>query len=212
MESLDHGAALMAGLALGLSSAGLCFWSCAAVMGPFLVATADDPGQKPRWSSVPQLLRALGWYNIGRLLAYGIAALVVSQLATLQAGSSRELQALLRAIAAGVVGWAMIRPASTKACWASRGRAAGSFLLGVAQGFAPCPPFLAAVGLGLASRPTAALLLFGALFAVTTLFTLPLALLEPLRRRPALRWAMRGMGALVCLYLGLSALALLLDG
>ena len=62
--------------------------------------------------------------------------------------------------------------------------------------------FVAAVGLGLqASGPLSALMLFAALFAGTALYTLPLAFVEPIRRRRWLSWAMRGIGVLICAHL-----------
>jgi sulfite exporter TauE/SafE len=80
---MDASSAFVAGLALGLSSGSHCFWTCAAVMGPYLVST-DGRGaasETPRWSTVPAALRTLGWYNLGRLLAYLAVGLVVSWLA-----------------------------------------------------------------------------------------------------------------------------------
>lgn len=56
------------------------------------------------------------------------------------------------------------------------------------------------------------LLLFGALFLGTALFTLPLAFIEPLRKRRWLTRLVRVVGLLVCLYLLLSAVSLLVRG
>ena len=56
-----------------------------------------------------------------------------------------------------------------------------------------------------------AFVLFLSLFAASSLYTLPLALLEPLRRKTWLLWAARGVGALVCLYLVVGAGLILLD-
>lgn len=81
------------------------------------------------------------------------------------------------------------------------------------QGLSPCPPFLIAVGMALTSTGVASgLLLFLTLFAGTALYTLPLAFLEPLRRRAWLFAATRIVGAVVALYLvgrALDALGLL---
>ncbi len=69
-------AAILAGLTLGLTSGGYCFWSCASVMGPYMVCTS--PQRKGhRWSTVPGAVRALAFYNLGRLLAYLAAGLLV---------------------------------------------------------------------------------------------------------------------------------------
>jgi len=136
---MDAGSAFVTGLALGLSSGGHCFWTCAAVMGPYLVST-DGRGAgaaATRWSTVPAALRTLGWYNLGRLIAYLTVGLVVSWLA-------------------------------------ARG----------------------------AALPVA-------LFVSTALFTLRLALLEPLRRRVWLTHVTRVVGAVVCAYLVVSAVIML---
>jgi len=208
---MDAGSAFVTGLALGLSSGGHCFWTCAAVMGPYLVST-DGRGAgaaATRWSTVPAALRTLGWYNLGRLIAYLTVGLVVSWLAARGAALPVALQAGARIAVAAVLAVSLVRPAPEQRCWGAR-RGLGAFTVGVLQGLSPCPPFLAAVGLGLsASGPAAGLLLFVALFVSTALFTLPLALLEPLRRRVWLTHVTRVVGAVVCAYLVVSAVIML---
>jgi hypothetical protein len=84
--------------------------------------------------------------------------------------------------------------------------------MGALQGLSPCPPFLMAVGLALTAPDEGVLggtLLFVSLFFGTALFTLPLAFLEPLRRRVWLFGLLRIVGGLVCVYLVLQGLALL---
>lgn len=198
---MDSGAAIVTGLVLGLSSGGHCFWSCAAVMGPYMVAT-DASALSRRWSTVAGGLRALGWYNLGRLLAYlgvGIAVALVAGTAALPV----HLQVVALLATAGLLGYSVARPATHSACWRLRGRrSVGAFAMGVLQGVSPCPPFLVAVGIAL-SKPGVGggILLFLSLFFGTALFTLPLAFLEPLRRSRWLFGAMRAVGAVVCVYL-----------
>jgi uncharacterized membrane protein len=70
------------------------------------------------------------------------------------------------------------------------------------QGFSPCPPFLIAVGLALSAPGVlGGTLLFLALFLGTALYTLPLAFVEPLRRRRWLFVVTRVVGGLVAVYL-----------
>jgi sulfite exporter TauE/SafE len=205
---MDSGAAIVTGLVLGLSSGGHCFWSCAAVMGPYMVAT--DAGEiSRRWSTVGGCLRALGWYNLGRLLAYlavGIAVALVAGTAALPV----QLQAIALVATAGLLGYSVVRPAAHGVCWQARRRSVGAFAIGLFQGVSPCPPFLVAVGIAL-SKPGVGggILLFLSLFVGTALYTLPLAFLEPLRRSRWLFGAMRAVGAVVCVYL-LARAALLL--
>lgn len=206
---MDSGSAILAGLLLGLSSGGHCFWSCASVMGPFLVAT-DAPGPRARWAAVPAALVTLLWYNLGRLVAYLAAGLLVVWLAQRGAQLPATVQAGARLLMALILALSLIWPSSTRRCWRDDLRRSGAFAVGLLQGVSPCPPFLTAVGLGLsAASPAAGLLVFLALFAGTALFTLPLAFLQPLRERAWLTWLVRGLGGLVCLYLVLSAGALL---
>jgi sulfite exporter TauE/SafE len=205
---MDAGGAIVSGLLLGLSSGGHCFWSCASVLGPYLVAT-EERASGARWSTVPAALRTLGWYNLGRLIAYLAVGLIVTALAAAGTTLPAPVQVAARLVTAAILGVAVIRPATPQRCWGHR-RSAGAFVVGALQGLSPCPPFLVAVGLGLtaAGRATG-LLLFAALFVGTALYTLPLALLEPLRRRDWATWIVRGVGAVVCLYLVVSALLLL---
>jgi len=207
---VDGASAILAGLALGLSSGGHCFWSCAAVMGPYLVAT-DTPGPRARWAAVPGALAALLWYNLGRLLAYLAAGLLVAWLARQGAQLPPAVQAGARLLMALILAASLLWPASERRCWRQDLRRSGAFFVGLLQGISPCPPFLAAVGLGLsADGPAAGIAIFLALFAGTALFTLPLALLQPLRDRAWLSRVVRLLGGLVCLYLISSAAALLL--
>lgn len=192
-----------AGLALGLSSGGHCFWSCASVMAPYLVATEPPPDGR-RWSSLPRAARTLLFYNLGRLLAYLAAGLAVTALAGLGGTLPPIVSPLAQLATAGVLAYALLRPSVDHRCWRGGARSIAAFSVGVTQGLAPCPPFIAAIGIALAeggARPFSALLLFLALFLGTALYTLPLAFLEPLRRRPWLAVATRVAGALVCLYL-----------
>jgi sulfite exporter TauE/SafE len=201
-------AAIATGLALGLSSGGYCFWSCASVMAPYLVSTETSTLNK-RWASVAGICRALGWYNLGRLVAYLAVGIVVS----LVAGSQRiphAIQAVAHFATALLLGFAVVRPSGRSRCWHGRGhRAGGALVIGILQGLAPCPPFLMAIGLALTTPDLmGGILLFLSLFAGTALFTLPLVFLEPLRRSRWLFWIMRGLGALVCVYLLIRALIL----
>lgn len=210
-------AAIATGFLLGLASGGICFWSCASVMGPFLVCTAPapEPGAPSplphRWSTFPGALKILGWYNLGRLLAYTAAGLLVSWLILSRDMLPPSLLAGANLATAALLAWALIRPATNHRCWKPRQRALGALTLGLVQGLAPCPPFLTALGLSLTSEgPAAGLLLFLSLFAGTALLTLPLALLEPLGRWAWLKALTRILGALVALYLIITAALLLL--
>jgi sulfite exporter TauE/SafE len=210
---MDPGAAIATGLMLGLSSGGYCFWSCASVMGPYMVATDDATTPlSQRWASVAGAFRALGWYNLGRLVAYLAAGLVVSLVAGQRQGVPAGVHAATLLATAGLLAYAVVRPAQETRCWRGRGRrSAGAFALGLLQGVSPCPPFLMAVGIALSAPGlSGGMLLFGSLFVGTAIFTLPLAFLEPLRRRRWLFWIMRGLGAVVCLYLVAQALSVLL--
>lgn len=204
-------AAIVAGLTLGLTSGGYCFWSCATVMGPYMVCTS--PQQRGhRWSTVPSAFRALGWYNLGRLLAYLAAGLLVSGLAQSGAAMSPQLLAVTRLATGVILALLLLRSPKPEGCLSVRQRSTGAFAMGLLQGLTPCPPFLAAVALALTlpGRATG-LLLFLSLFAGTALLTLPLAFIEPLRRRPWLTHLTRALGLLICLYLILSALLILYD-
>lgn len=207
---MDAGSAILTGLGLGLASGPGCFWSCASVLAPYLVATQAEP-QPRRWSTVPSLIRALGWYHLGRLLAYLGVALLVGL-----AGSRTSLpprwQAAALLATAVLLGLSLLRPANRRRCWGARPRALGAFGVGLLQGLLPCPPFLAALAVALASPGGLApdLLLFGFLFLATALYSLPLALLEPLRRGRLLRPLTLVGGGVVCLVLGGRALTLLL--
>jgi sulfite exporter TauE/SafE len=208
---VDPGAAIATGLVLGLSSGGYCFWSCAAVMGPYMVATDEETtALSRRWASVAAAFRALGWYNLGRLVAYLAAGIFVSLVAGARVVPPVAQAAALLA-SAGLLAYALVRPAQQTHCWQGKGRrSAGAFTMGLLQGLSPCPPFLIAVGIALtAPGLTSGVLLFLSLFFGTALFTLPLAFLEPIRRRAWLFSAMRVLGALVCLYLLWRAGALL---
>jgi sulfite exporter TauE/SafE len=204
---MDVTSAMAAGLLLGLSSGGQCFWSCAAVLGPYLAAAAPEVGSGPRWATLPTTLRAVAWYNLGRLLAYLATALAVAALTRAELSWPAWLQAATRLLTAMVLGASLLRPTSTTRCCSAQRRARGAFALGVLQGITPCAPFLAAAGLAFSSAlaPAAAVGLFLALFVGTALFTLPLAFIEPIRRRPRLTWALRLLGALVCVHLVASA-------
>jgi sulfite exporter TauE/SafE len=202
---MDPAAAAFAGLALGLSSGAHCFWSCASVMGPFIVATDASPLER-RWASVGPALRLLGWYNLGRLLAYLAAGLAVSLWAS-AGGLPPAVQAGALWVTAALLAVTVVRPArrSTnqgRGCWLGQRRGAGALAMGVLQGLSPCPPFLVAVGLVLAAPGVAGgVVLFLSLFVGTALYTLPLAFLEPLQRRRWLYQLCRVVGGLVAAYL-----------
>jgi len=208
---MEPAAAIATGLVLGLSSGGHCFWVCASVMGPYLVSTDEEPPTR-RWATVGPALRVLGWYNLGRLLAYLGAGVATS----LVAGSGvvpAPVQIAALAATAVLLAVAVVRPGGRgrHACWLARGRRrkAGALLIGLLQGFSPCPPFLIAVGLALSAPGLAGgTLLFLALFVGTALYTLPLAFFEPLRRRRWLFVVARVAGGLVALYLVVRALLL----
>ncbi len=194
-------AATLTGLLLGLTSGSHCFWSCASVMGPYLVAVSPE-ASAARWSSVGATLRVVGWYNLGRLIAYLTVGALVALFARWELALPGWAQGVARLAAAAMLLVSLIRPSTSQRCWRHGERAAGALLLGVAQGISPCPPFIAAVGLGLqASGAVSALLLFVALFVGTSLYTLPLAFVEPIRRRRWLSWAMRAIGLLICAHL-----------
>lgn len=204
-------AAIVAGLTLGLTSGGYCFWTCASVMGPYMVCTSPQR-QGHRWSTVPGAFRALAWYNLGRLLAYLTAGLLVSGLALSGAAMSPQLLAATRLATGMILALLLLQKPRPEGCLSLRQRSTGAFAMGLLQGLTPCPPFVAAVALSL-SLPglTTGLLLFLSLFAGTALLTLPLAFIEPLRRRPWLTHLTRAIGLLVCLYLILSALHILVN-
>jgi len=207
---MDPAAALFAGLALGISSGGHCFWSCASVMGPYLVTTDASP-LAGRWSTVGPAFRVLGWYNLGRLLAYLAAGVVASLLAGAGAVPV-ALHALALLATAALLLLAVARPANRRhRCLLGEGRrSTGAFVIGLLQGLSPCPPFLIALGLALTSKAVVSgSLLFLALFVGTALYTLPLAFLEPLRRHGWLFTASRIVGGLVAAYLVIQAVAIL---
>ena len=200
---MEGASLLAAGLALGLASGGHCFWSCASVMAPYLVSTEAPPGER-RWSTLPRAACTLLWYNLGRLCAYLAAGLAVTGIARLGGTLPPVVPALAQLATAGVLAYALLRPSVPHRCWRGGSRSAAAFSVGLMQGLAPCPPFVAAIGIALGTggrSPVSALLLFVALFLGTALYTLPLAFLEPLRRRRWLANATRVVGALVCLYL-----------
>ncbi len=198
-------AAIVAGLTLGLTSGGYCFWSCASVMGPYLVSTSPQRSGH-RWSTLPAAFRTLVWYNLGRLLAYLAAGLLVSGLALSGAAMSPPVQAVTRLATGVILALLLIRAPRPEGCLSTRQRSTGAFAMGLLQGLTPCPPFVAAVALALSLPGLATgLLLFLSLFAGTAVLTLPLAFIEPLRRRRWLTHLARALGLLVCLYLVLSA-------
>ena len=201
--------AILTGLALGLSSGGYCFWSCASVLGPYMVCTSPRH-QGHRWTTVPAALRALAWYNLGRLVAYLVAGLLASLLALSGATLPAELNAAARLITGVILALVLLRTPKPQGCISARQRSGGALAMGLLQGLTPCPPFIAALGLALTLPGlTSGLLLFLSLFAGTALLTLPLAFIEPLRRRPWLTHLTRTVGLLVCAYLILSALHIL---
>jgi hypothetical protein len=144
-------------------------------------------------------------------VAYAATGLLVATFAG--ATLPPAAQAAARLVTAAILGYSLLRPAlGSRPAWRPARRHRGALVVGLLQGIAPCPPFVAAVGLGLsASGPAAGLLLFLALFASTTLMTLPLALLEPLRRRAWLAQLTRAVGAAVLLYLLATAVLLLVS-
>jgi sulfite exporter TauE/SafE len=200
---------MVTGLGLGLASGSTCFWTCASVMGPYLVATQAEPEAR-RWSTVPAVARALLWYHLGRLLAYLGVAVIAAKLAS-RATLPPWLQASALLLTAAVLAASLLRPSDHRRCWGRRPRALGAFGVGLLQGLLPCPPFLAAIAVALASPGLpGALLLFGFLFLGTGLYSLPLLLLEPLRRGKLLRRLTLAAGVVVCLLLGGRAISLLL--
>ena len=204
---MTAGAALLAGLSLGLAAGGTCFWTCASVMAPYLVSTGEDPAGGPRWSTMPSALGALGWYHLGRLMAYLAAGLMVAGLASAGAVLPEPLSRGARLLAAVTLAVALIYTHKARRCPGAKPRAGGALTLGLLQGLSPCPPFLTALGLALTTAsPLNAVLIFLALFAGTALLTLPVAFIEPLRRSPALTKAARAAGYLTCAYLAATAL------
>lgn len=205
---MDAATAAATGFALGLSSGGLCFWSCASVMGPFLVSASPMPDAR-RWSSVPGTARTLLVYNLGRLLAYLATGLLLVVVASWGASMPGWVQASLRLATAAVLAWSLWRPTRGQVCRRGAASPGGAFALGALQGFSPCPPFVAAIGLALsASNALAGIVLFFALFCSTALFTLPLAFIEPIVRRRWLTSLMIGLGIATCIYLVISAILL----
>jgi sulfite exporter TauE/SafE len=206
VESL--GGSLLAGLLLGLSSGGYCFWSCASVMAPYLVSTERTPDDR-RWSTLPAAARTLAWYNLGRLLAYLAAGIAVTGIVRLGGSLPPLVPIVAQLCTAAVLAYALLRPEPRHRCWHGRRRSAAAFSVGLTQGLAPCPPFVAAIGLAFEAggkNLLAAPLLFLALFLGTSLYTLPLAFLEPLERRRWLSVAARAIGGGVCVYLVFGAL------
>ena len=178
-------------------------------MAPFLVASSPEVKGR-RWSTVPHAMGILGWYNLGRLLSYLATGLLVSLIARSEVGLPLWIQSLARLFTAGLLAYSLLRPSTEKRCWRTSQRSGGALLMGLLQGLSPCPPFLTAVGLTLTSTSvTSGLLLFFFLFVGTAVFTVPLALIEPLRRKRALTIAVRVVGALVALYLIVTAVMLL---
>jgi sulfite exporter TauE/SafE len=178
-------------------------------MGPYLVSTDGSPN-KERWSSVPGALRTLAWYHLGRFFAYLGAGLCFGWLARSGAAFPPTVQALAHLLVAGVLAFSLFRSVDHPHCPHKGFRHPGAFAVGLLQGISPCPPFFVAAGLSLsASRVLPGVLLFLSLFLSTALFTLPLAFLEPLRRRTWTTWAMRGLGVLICLTLVGSAWVIL---
>ena len=205
---MTAGAALLAGLSLGLAAGGTCFWTCASVMAPYLVSTGEEPAGRPRWSTMPSALGALGWYHLGRLVAYLAAGLLVAGLASAGAVLPEPLSRGARILAALTLGAALIYTrGKPRRCPGAKPRAGGALTLGLLQGLSPCPPFLTALGLALTTAsPLNAVLIFLALFAGTALLTLPIAFIEPLRRSSALTKAARAAGYLTCAYLAVTAI------
>lgn len=207
---MTAGAAVLAGLSLGLAAGATCFWTCASVMAPYLVSTGEDPADSPRWSTLPRSLGTLGWYHAGRLLAYLAAGVLVAGLTTAGATLPEPLSRGARILAALTLAAALLytrKRGEAHRCPGTKPRAGGALTLGLLQGLSPCPPFLTALGLALASAsPLNAILLFAALFAGTAILTLPLAFIEPLRRNPTLTRATRAAGYATCAYLLATAL------
>lgn len=196
---------LAGGFLIGLGSGGTCFWSCAQVLGPYLVATAPLPGPT-RWQTLPATLRLLGLYNLGRLTAYLAVGATLLLWDPSGAVLSDELRRAAQAGTALCLAAGLVLPLRSPACRPVGPVARGAFMLGLLQGLTPCPPFLAAAGLALsASIPLAGPFTFLALFAGTSVLTLPLGFVEPLRRSRGLGLLMRGVGLLICLHLALSA-------
>jgi sulfite exporter TauE/SafE len=224
---MDPGTAIATGLILGLSSGGQCFWSCASVLGPFMVVTSDEPapairtdgapgarGPRPgrRWTTLGGSLRVLAWYNLGRLAAYLATATVVSLAARSGALLPPAVQASAQLLTAGLLAYALLRPATERRCWPSKDRSRSAAVIGLLQGLMPCPPFITAIALALGSpQLLGGLLLFVSLFVGTALFTLPLAFVEPLRRRRWLTLLVKGVGVLVCAYLVVASIWLLIS-
>ncbi|MCC6747292.1 MAG: sulfite exporter TauE/SafE family protein [Deltaproteobacteria bacterium] len=198
----------LGGLLLGLASGPHCFWSCALVLGPYLVTT-EGGADGARFAQLPARARTLLWYNLGRFLAYLAAATVVSAAGAELRALPASVGAATRLASAALLLLCVLRQPAPL-CGARAGRFGGAFGLGLLQGLVPCPPFVSAVGLALAgSSVPGSALLFAGLFLGTALYTLPLALLEPLARWPWLSRLGRVAGLLVALYLGATGAALL---
>ena len=202
---MDPMAAVASGFTLGLASGGYCFWSCAAVMGPYMVCTSPA-ASSTRWATFAGSFYTLAWYNLGRLLAYLGAGLAVTWLALRGATLPPVVQGVTQLVLGLLLGLVLLRRTAPAGCLPPRRRRVGALTMGLLQGLHPCPPFLAAMALTL-TRPsiTTGLLLFLSLFAGTALLTLPLAFIEPLRRRTWLTHLARAAGLAVCLYLVASA-------
>ncbi len=199
---------IFTGFSLGIASGSHCFWTCSMVMAPYLVVT-DQTDHSNRWSSVPSAFRTLLWYHLGRLLAY-IAAGVLAALISNKVRFPPFLHALVLLATALILGFSILCPHHPKRCHPRRTlRHPFGFAMGVLQGLTPCPPFIAAFGLALSSQsPLGGMMVFIFLFLGSSLFTLPLLFLGPLRRRKALYLAVRFFGFLVCVTLFIRAIEL----
>lgn len=190
---------LLQGLLLGISTGVFCLGYCAPVLIPFMMAeqrTLCEP------------VRVVFEVMTGRLLAYVAVGIAMGILGTRLDGESLLVQ---RASGAAMVGMGVLLalflirrlPTSLGLChWAGRLRAPYPLLLGALTGVNVCPPFLAAIALGVTSMNVlSSTAIFVGFFVGTSLFLLPVIPLGWASRWDSARTVGRMAGALSALFL-----------